>query len=542
MEQSTANVPIDINNLCILIATISVSWVMDKFKLTTMYYGMVYGLMLQLLLWGTTQKFNDWIDLSYGWYFIYLIIICSICYGLYYYYDNHIESIKESEYLVIALQTPSKIETYLNYIKQFEQYYSTMINTNFGDKEKQLDIQLCSFRKLTICDSLSNEAHRVSHNLNEKIFFDDKYLGVKGYFIWKQATRTVKKDNNIEFEMSFKYIEIHIRKEQGKIINPVTITDKVDNYINTINKDNITLKYIKILSNAKNHTIIIYDGKKQSVKTLEIKFMKTLFHPEKDMLWSIIKNCCLNPEIYSDKGQVGKVSFLLYGPPGSGKSTFAYRIAMCLQRHIISLDLRDHDKGTLYQILQRPNHELCKTYKNAVYLFEEFDIAIKELDLRDKNKAKLIEGYHDFAENEYDFSCTNLTSQGEMDKRKTNIQTRVDDSKNEFTIRDLLEIFQGPIPFEGMIMLANTNKYDDIKEICPELFRPGRMTPVYFGYIDKETLQDISQYYFEEKFKGYLPEHINIPTSQIIELAFESLHNSKKPIDYFSNKLNKLLN
>lgn len=115
-----------------------------------------------------------------------------------------------------------------------------------------------------------------------------------------------------------------------------------------------------------------------------------------------------------------------------------------------------------------------------------------------------------------------------------------DDS--EFKLRDLLEIFQGPIPFESMIMLANTNKYDEIKDMCPELFRPGRLTAVYFGYVNQETLQDIAIYFFNQKLKVYIPDILKIPTSQIIELAFEALTVSTNPFDYFSKHIHILIN
>jgi hypothetical protein len=86
--------------------------------------------------------------------------------------------------------------------------------------------------------------------------------------------------------------------------------------------------------------------------------------------------------------------------------------------------------------------------------------------------------------------------------------------------------------------------------MCPELFRPGRMTPVYFGYIDKDTLQDISKFFFNKKITYRLPDQITIPTSQIIDLAMESLicssassikNKSNDSFQYFSVKLNKLL-
>lgn len=69
---------------------------------------------------------------------------------------------------------------------------------------------------------------------------------------------------------------------------------------------------------------------------------------------------------------------------------------MCLQRHIISLDLREFNKYCLYQVLHRPQigNEM-KSYKDVVYLFEEFDISIKELYLREKKNDKKTELYHE---------------------------------------------------------------------------------------------------------------------------------------------------
>jgi len=58
------------------------------------------------------------------------------------------------------------------------------------------------------------------------------------------------------------------------------------------------------------------------------------------------------------------------------------------------------------------------------------------------------------------------------------------------------------------------------------LFRPGKLTPVHIDYIDGNTIQDISKFYFGKELSIILPEKICIPTSKIIELALElSLNN-----------------
>jgi len=113
-------------------------------------------------------------------------------------------------------------------------------------------------------------------------------------------------------------------------------------------------------------------------------------------------------------------------------------------------------------------------------------------------------------------------------------------------INDLLEIFQGTVPNDGAIMIATTNDYEGIKEMCPALFRPGRLTPIYFGYADKDLLQDISRFYFGRELEIYIPDKLEIPTSQIIQIALESitfdqLGDINDKFDYFSQSLDEIL-
>ena len=86
-----------------------------------------------------------------------------------------------------------------------------------------------------------------------------------------------------------------------------------------------------------------------------------------------------------------------------------------------------------------------------------------------------------------------------------------------------------------------TTKYDDIQNTYPEFIKSGALKPIHFGYIDSDTLQDISKYFFGEKIKSYIPDVIMIPTSEIIDLALSSLVVSKEPFVYFNNNLFKLL-
>lgn len=524
------------NNVYKAISTIVSSFIMKKGGFDIILYGSIEIIILALVQYVASLS----VDFVYVQYLIYfagfviIVYIGNIVYRKYYKKDYVIEN---KGYLVINIQNPKYIKDFIDYVSVNKQYYNINVETNIGDKNKELEIMLHTINNKSF---VADNDFLITQNYYQKIEFDDKYLEIKGYYQWEKISKEITDDKgNNKQEITFKYIKLFINKPNN-ITYPKEVFDKINNFIKTQEKP-IKLNYIKIIKcdsdgNSGNHVVPFYEGKKETFEYLEEKFMKTLFHQDKDMLWSLVKNCCMHQELYKNKGQIGRISILLYGPPGTGKSSFAYRVAMCMQRHIISLDLRYFTKANLYQILQRPNESLCESYKKVVYLFEEFDISIKELKNRSEIIEKMNEGYLN--------SCDNFVKDEEYEYSKITNSDKcyslLSNKMNEFTLRDLLEIFQGPVPFEEMILIANTNKYDEINRLCPELFRPGRMTPIYFGYITKDVLQDISMHYFNKKIKGYIPEILTIPTSQVIDIAFEAITTSD-PFCYFSTKIIKLL-
>lgn len=579
-----ASTSFDINNMCMMASTLISSYAMNKFGVNMLYYGMVHGFILQILMWFLVKKFE--LDLSYLYYLIYIIPVACIALIVYYKWNRKVEE-EVNRYLKINFCDADTIKNFNQYVKANKQHYQTDINTDSGDINKLHELHFhlsnpnCSD---TLKNMLTREAAVTSQMLDAKVLFDDPYLEIKGYYMWRKSEKRVTDaEGKSSKETVLKYIEYNILKYDTKRIEPLDIIEKIKQHVSELNKDKIELNYIKILNNGKeatNHVVTFYSGKKKPFEKLETKYIKSFFHQEGDALWNLVKNSCLNQKIYKHKGQCGRVSALLYGPPGTGKSTLVYRIAMCMYRQIISLDLRDLSKKQLYQILHNPTKEYCKSYKDAVYLFEEIDASIKDLYLRSKKSASATSEYEkrmmsfygdfrgDFCSDSYKPTYLTIKDKDDEepkeDKQKTKQEAKQETphdtrkvtdkytsqydeiqkltkSRNEFNIRDLLELFQGPVPFEKMIIIANTNKYDEIKDICPELFRPGRLTPIYFGYINKEVLQDISTYFFGKKITEYLPEIIKLPTSQIIELALETSQYSDNQFEQFSKRLNALI-
>ena len=606
---TTNSFPIPTTNTNIAISTLLVSIIMKKFEFDTIYYGMIYTVVVQFISFVTANPSNLYeriYDNSGYVLFFGVLLVLGYWFGPFIteiseqYFKQYLKRYFQQsiqQYTKICIYEDNCLDNFTKYIEYNSQYYDNTGNINVGSLDKKTDISMRRYMGKSLTDSLITESKYISQDIDTRINFDDEYLGVKGYYVWRTKTEDCKDiDNKVLSHVTILYVEYNILKNPDLEILPCDIINKINKFADNIGKNKITLKYVKVMASAKNgdynHIVVFHSGVKEPFEALEERFMKPFFHQDKDRLWSIIKNVCLNPNFYKDKGQVSRVSLLLYGPPGTGKSSFAYRIAMCFLRHIVSLDIRCLGKSKLYQILQRPSIEgmtTSTTYKDVVYLFEEFDISIKELYLREKKTSfstdthyskmlsvcnKLEDKIYDKTEKKDDKKDdkkedkeennkkeedkkekkkekkkTNKNEDEEVFSNYNNIYKYFDDNKynhspDEFKLRDLLEIFQGPLPFESMIMIANTNKYDEIKEMCPELFRPGRITPVYFGYIDKETLQDISKYFFEKKLIGYIPDMLTIPTSQIIDLAFESLTLEKdkdSAHNYFNKKIEILM-
>lgn len=105
---------------------------------------------------------------------------------------------------------------------------------------------------------------------------------------------------------------------------------------------------------------------------------------------------------------------------------------------------------------------------------------------------------------------------------------------------DLLELFQGPVPIKDRIIIATTNHFDKIKTSLPALFRPGRLTPLHFKYLNWDLLNELTMYYFKQEIILDVYPEINLPTSQIVELAlkYKSLDND---FESFKNELIMLI-
>lgn len=350
-----------------------------------------------------------------------------------------------------------------------------------------------------------------------KIEFNDTIHNVKGYICYEEdkVTKRAQSSSECDHVQSIRYLNLSILKD-SKI--------QCDEYIMAISKlwdthlfggATMTLWSVKVMTQEKgdntsdvNNYLKMYEGVSDNHEERRAKWFDSYFSPNKAPLWEIMSTIQYHPEKFHKFGQSARSNLLLHGPGGTGKSSFVHRLAMSLGRHIISVDLTASgtNRSNIYQIIQSPViKDRTLAPKEYIILLEEFDIVVDHLTKKNKRPKyptfRRVKGL--------------VKDAGSCDEEETPYHR----STRELELEDLKEILQGPVPLEGGIIIATTNKYETIKEVCPELFRPGRLTPVKFGYLDWASLQELSRYYFDHELSFDAIETITVSSAEIIELA-----------------------
>lgn len=437
-------------------------------------------------------------------------------------------------------------------------------------------------------------------NLNKEIQFNDISHGVNGTIKFSVNKNTPQ--ITIMYELFGDTIDNYL----GKIHNSIIGKDIEEK----LKRDSVNLITLYDVTQCKDRKIteVMYRNNKIEPIILESIFMKTIFHKDIEFLWTQIKSIHFNPEELWANGIAPRMNLLLHGPPGTGKSTFAYRVAMATGRHIVNIKLCEHTKDTLMQVFKSPCISSKHLYsKEVLFVLDEFDLDLERILIKsacqkkhlkkidaivgkffdglvdniittrephpqkhvsEKNKSEKNEGTVDVQqkcdeleenkpksdEKQIERQCDVINSaediKREIDKFDNYVSAmnstyeKLDESTSDIIkIEDLLTIFQGAIPIEGCIIIAMTNKFDEIYKKCPALFRPGRLTPVRFGHFDMTILNQVSMHYFNKEitYDCSSETEMNIPPSQVMEIVASSILQKSEKYKYFVNRLQKLL-
>ncbi|RUS71815.1 hypothetical protein EGW08_020422 [Elysia chlorotica] len=161
-----------------------------------------------------------------------------------------------------------------------------------------------------------------------------------------------------------------------------------------------------------------------------------------------------NPKWYLDRGIPYRRGYLLYGPPGCGKSSFIMALAGALDYSICVLNLSDKGMSD-----DRLSHLLTNAPEQSIILLEDIDAAFVSRDLAAENPV-------------------------------------VYQGMGRLTLSGLLNALDGVASTEARILFMTTNYIDRLDKA---LIRPGRVDL-------KQVIDFASEHQLTEMFRRFYPE------------------------------------
>lgn len=368
-----------------------------------------------------------------------------------------------------------------------DRYNIYAINLTYGDEGTWHVMEtFVSFEKyhpgaLSTSRQIFHNGKKSMPEYGTRVYFTDPVHKVRGYL----SSRKQVVNSIVEGKTFSEDLDVIIVAVNGNTNVPLYL-EELFAYVKKRKQEDSHVQVIvdHIMPNTSRSRELYY-GKKNIEAQYEAH-MKPFFSPHKERLWEYAKAVAFSPDSFLKWGQHAQMNLLLYGPPGTGKSSFAQRLSMCTFKSIRVINLIDFVDSVDY---------LQSVFRySGIILMDELDNAIRFLVENKDNRRHVTL------------------------KKKDDVMT-LTPSKRFLTLPDLLDIIQGAIVIPGRIVIGITNDFDYIFKQCPALFRPGRLTPVHFDYLDWKTLQELTKHYFGQELSIDPVPKVPIPTSQIVELA-----------------------
>merc|ERR1712183_189777 len=178
-----------------------------------------------------------------------------------------------------------------------------------------------------------------------------------------------------------------------------------------------------------------------------------------------------NPGWYRQRGIPYRRGYLLYGPPGCGKTSFIMALAGELKYSICVLNLSDRAMSD-----DRLQHRLADAPENSIILLEDIDAAFVSREIKEK-------------------------SLDPVEAEKLKINESAYQGLNRLTFSGLLNAIDGVTSTEGRIVFMTTNYVD---RLDPALIRPGRVDlKQYIGHSSHgQCIKMFSNFYPDEVQKN----------------------------------------
>jgi SpoVK/Ycf46/Vps4 family AAA+-type ATPase len=313
--------------------------------------------------------------------------------------------------------------------------------------------------------------------IETKILIPVEYIDVKIFEIKNVRTEKITQIDNPEYE---KYIE------QRKLIQELQSTNKDANY--DISKLQVHSKQIQ--------KIDIVNEIKCNEVTNCVKDINTLYlrEDDKQMLVNVLDQFRNNKEMYTRLGIPGKLRFLLYGKPGTGKTTTIKAIATYLKKNIYYVNLNNVSSNS--QLKMMFDQVILGSANGGIIVFEDIDC------------------------------MTNIVASRDGIDQCTNLIDTLSQSDDKLSLSYFLNLLDGSLTCNESVFIITTNH---LEKLDKAIYRSGRIDVLLdFKLCDHYQINEIFKSFIGRELNNNVLAKIQIDKFTPSDIIFELIRNIYK--------------